>query len=159
MSGSIIVFTDSDCMSSQRQIRPCNQLFEHLVDIVTRPRQYNETKPSFMMEDPFKLPFDYHKRNEVVIYKTLDDFVKEPTTENTLIKNAKLNSLSMFDKETSKSTCLGPSRFDYYSALQPYEHTESEKRIETWTVQPAMKPKSSGWIISAFIPILGLILG
>ena len=94
-----------------------------------------------MMEDPFKLPFDYHKRNEVVLYKSLDDFLKEPTTDNILIKNSKLNSLSMFDEETLESTCLGSRRFDYYSALKPYEHTESEKRIETWTVQPAMKPK------------------
>jgi len=70
------------------------------VDVVTRPRQYNETKPSFMMEDPFKLPLDYHKRNEVVIFKSLDDFLKEPTTGNTFIKNSKLNSLSMFDRET-----------------------------------------------------------
>jgi hypothetical protein len=78
LSGSIIVFTDSDCISSQRQIRPCYFLFEHLVDVVTRPRQINETKPSFMMEDLFKLPSDYHKRNEVVLYKSLDDFVNEP---------------------------------------------------------------------------------
>ena len=53
-----------------------------------------------MMEDPFKLPFDYHKRNEEVIYKSLDDFVKEPPTDNILIKNSKLNSLSMFDTST-----------------------------------------------------------
>jgi len=53
-----------------------------------------------MMEDPFKLPLDYHKRNEVVIFKSLDDFLKEPTTGNTFIKNSKLNSLSMFDRET-----------------------------------------------------------
>lgn len=56
--------------------------------------------PSFMMEDPFKLPFDYHKRNEEVIYSSLDDFLKEPPSDNILIKNSKLNSLSMFDQES-----------------------------------------------------------
>lgn len=50
-----------------------------------------------MMEDPFKLPFDYHKKNEVVIYKSLDDFIKEPNFDKSLIRNSKLNSLSMFD--------------------------------------------------------------
>lgn len=53
-----------------------------------------------MMEDPFKLPFDYHKRNEEVIYSSLDDFLKEPPSDNILIKNSKLNSLSMFDQES-----------------------------------------------------------
>ena len=44
------------------------------MDVVTRSRQKDEAKPSFMMEDPFKLPSDYNKRDEVVIYKTLEQF-------------------------------------------------------------------------------------
>ena len=61
-------------MSSQRQIRPCYNLFEHLVDVVTRTRLKDEEKPSFMMEDPFRLPLDYNKRDEIVIYKTLEEY-------------------------------------------------------------------------------------
>jgi len=36
-----------------------------------------------MMEDPFLLPMDYHKPNEIIIYKTLQDFVSEPSNEHT----------------------------------------------------------------------------
>ena len=37
-SGAIIVMTDSDCISQQRQIRNCNFLFEQFVDIATREK-------------------------------------------------------------------------------------------------------------------------
>lgn len=121
MSGSIIVFTDSDCLSSQRQIRPCYNLFEHLVDVVTRNRQDKEIKPSFMMEDPFKLPQDYNKRDEEVIYKSLQEYVSERTQMDQLIKNSQLNSLILFDTETKKSVCpSGVEPYAYYSALEPY---------------------------------------
>lgn len=38
-SGAIIVMTDSDCISQQRQIRSCNFLFEQFVDIATRDKR------------------------------------------------------------------------------------------------------------------------
>ena len=38
-SGAIIVMTDSDCISQQRQIRSCNFLFEQFVDIATREKE------------------------------------------------------------------------------------------------------------------------
>ena len=36
---------------------------------------------------------------------------------------------------------------------------KTEKEVDTWTVQPLMKPKAASWLISAFIPIVGIFLG
>lgn len=41
-SGAIVVMTDSDCISQQRQIPSCNFLFEQFVDIVTRDKHVDE---------------------------------------------------------------------------------------------------------------------
>lgn len=49
-SGVIIIMTDVDCLSGQKLIRPCYNLFEHFVDVATRIRFKNETTPSFLME-------------------------------------------------------------------------------------------------------------
>ena len=63
--------TDADCLSGQRMIRPCYNLFEHFVDVATRVKTSNETTPSFLMESMYKLPNDYSKPGEEPIYRTL----------------------------------------------------------------------------------------
>jgi hypothetical protein len=101
-SGSIIIMTDADCLSGQRMVRPCLNLFEHFVDVATRTRAVNETTPSFLMEDVYRLPHDYIKQNEQPIYKTLQGFTQDKTQ---MIKNAKLNSIESYSAESGRMTC------------------------------------------------------
>lgn len=137
-SGAIIVMTDSDCISQQRQIRSCNFLFEQFVDIATRDLNENTRSSTaspdqgdstdklpgdaqyYLLNENLKLPSDLHKISESPVYETLEDLTKELLLQNSMIKNSYLNSLTAFDYVEKKHIC--PVR-DKLTSLAKKSHT------------------------------------
>ena len=66
------------------------------MDVATRIRSDNETTPSFLMENVYKIPHDYSKPKETPFTQTLQDFL-ETSAYETMIRNAELNSLKFYD--------------------------------------------------------------
>lgn len=111
-SGSIIVMTDSDCISQQRPIRNCYHLFEHFLEIATQSKKHirraDEASEStgknneVLLHANYQLPSDLHKVHEEPLYDNLENLMQRQDAEaaENQIKNSHLNSIMFFDPTT-----------------------------------------------------------
>ena len=57
-------------------MRPCYQLFENFVQLASRKSFNNTGEFAALLDQKYKLPFDYRKPNEEIAFKTFEDFLQ-----------------------------------------------------------------------------------